>query len=209
MLCLLLKSARELNSSHSRSRPKNSETLLPFDLCMFRFPIIMLSLSFTMGNTCRWGEICGAGLDYRLVEDCLFWECVHPEEQFLKKPRMSEHSQNKAETACKLCHQISDPAISPGRKALPLFFICIFSSITCLKKPVFSKRDLLLQPVEGTSQAVLGSSDQRKSIAKLSRFLKSEKIPALPYFAKAPEYRPFIYLQAHESKEFMNQKSSM
>jgi hypothetical protein len=134
---------------------------------------------------------------------------VHPEEQFLKKPRMSEHSQNKAETACKLCHQISDPAISPGRKALPLFFICIFSSITCLKKPVFSKRDLLLQPVEGTSQAVLGSSDQRKSIAKLSRFLKSEKIPALPYFAKAPEYRPFIYLQAHESKEFMNQKSSM
>jgi hypothetical protein len=28
-------------------------------------------------------------------------------------------------------------------KALPGFFLCIFSSLTCLKKPVFSKRDLL------------------------------------------------------------------
>jgi hypothetical protein len=46
------KSARELNSSHSRSRPKNSAPLMPFDLCMFRFTII-LSLSFTTGNTCR------------------------------------------------------------------------------------------------------------------------------------------------------------
>jgi hypothetical protein len=25
------------------------------------------------------------------------------------------------------------------RKALPLFFLCIFSALTCLKKPVFSK----------------------------------------------------------------------
>jgi hypothetical protein len=35
----------------------------------------------------------------------------------------------------------------PTRKALPGFFLCIFSSLTCLKKrrnlPVFSKRDLL------------------------------------------------------------------
>jgi hypothetical protein len=29
------------------------------------------------------------------------------------------------------------------RKALLGFFLCIFSSLTCLKKPVFSKRDLL------------------------------------------------------------------
>jgi len=28
-------------------------------------------------------------------------------------------------------------------KALPGFFLCIFSSLTCLKKLVFSKRDLL------------------------------------------------------------------
>jgi hypothetical protein len=42
------------------------------------------------------------------------------------------------------------------RKALPGFFLCIFSSLTCLNKPVFSKRDLL--GVEGTGQAVLGSS---------------------------------------------------
>jgi hypothetical protein len=29
------------------------------------------------------------------------------------------------------------------RKALPGFFLCIFSFLTCLKKPVFSKLDLL------------------------------------------------------------------
>jgi hypothetical protein len=33
------------------------------------------------------------------------------------------------------------------RKALPGFFLCIFSSLTCLKKPVFSKRGLLLLKV--------------------------------------------------------------
>jgi hypothetical protein len=37
--------------------------------------------------------------------------------------------------------------------------------------------------VEGTSQAVLGSSDQWKVPANLSLFLKSEKIPALLYFS--------------------------
>jgi hypothetical protein len=38
--------------------------------------------------------------------------------------------------------------------------------------------------VEGTSLAVLGSSDQRKVPASLSLFLKSEKIPALLYPGK-------------------------
>jgi hypothetical protein len=28
---------------------------------------------------------------------------------------------------------------------VPGFFLCILSSVTCLKKPIFSKRDLLLQ----------------------------------------------------------------
>ncbi len=42
------------------------------------------------------------------------------------------------------------------RKALPGLFLCIFSSRTCLKKPVFSKRDLLGVGGEGTSQATLG-----------------------------------------------------
>jgi hypothetical protein len=51
------------------------------------------------------------------------------------------------------------------RKALRGFFICIFSSLTCLKKPVFSKWDLLCWKVP----------------ASLSLFLKSEKIPALLY----------------------------
>ncbi len=47
--------------------------------------------------------------------------------------------------------------------------------------------------VESTSQAVLGSSDQRKVLASLSVFLKSEKIPALHYVGKGPEYRIFSY----------------
>ncbi len=34
-------------------------------------------------------------------------------------------------------------AVPQNRKALPGFFLCIFSSLTCLKKPVFSKWDLL------------------------------------------------------------------
>jgi len=53
-----------------------------------------------------------------------------------------------------------------------------------------SKRDLVRWKV-GTRQAVLGSSDQRQVPASLSLFLKSEKIPALLYVGKRPEYRPF------------------
>ncbi len=53
-------------------------------------------------------------------------------------------------------------------KALPGFFLCIFSSLTCLKKPVFS----------------------------LSLFLKSEKIPALLSLGKGLEYRPSRDLQS-------------
>jgi hypothetical protein len=44
---------------------------------------------------------------------------------------------------------------------------------------------------EGTSQDVLGSSDQRKVPASLSLFLKSEKIPALLYLGKGPQQRLF------------------
>jgi hypothetical protein len=44
--------------------------------------------------------------------------------------------------------------------------------------------------VEGTSQAILGSSDQQKVPASLSLFQKSEKIPTLLYIGKGPEYRP-------------------
>jgi hypothetical protein len=64
---------------------------------------------------------------------------------------------------------------SPFHKALPGFFLCIFSSLTCLKKLVFSKPDLLRWKVS----------------ASLSLFLKSENIPALLYIGKGPEYRPF------------------
>jgi len=45
--------------------------------------------------------------------------------------------------------------------------------------------------VESTSQAVLGSSYQRKVPADLSVFLK--KIPTLLYVRKGTEYRPFSY----------------
>jgi hypothetical protein len=50
-----------------------------------------------------------------------------------------------------------------GKHCLDFSFV-FFQLPPCLKKPVFSKRDLLA--VEGTSQAVLGSSDQRKVPAK-------------------------------------------
>jgi hypothetical protein len=42
--------------------------------------------------------------------------------------------------------------------------------------------------MEGTSQAVLGSSEERKVPVSLSPFMKSEKIPALLYVGKGPEY---------------------
>jgi hypothetical protein len=41
--------------------------------------------------------------------------------------------------------------------------------------------------LEGTSQAILGISDQWKVPASLSLFLKSEKISALLYVGKGPE----------------------
>jgi len=64
-------------------------------------------------------------------------------------------------------------------EARPGFFLCIFSSLTCLKKSVFSKRDLL----------------QWKVPASLSLFLKSEKIPTLLYLGKGLVYRPFCDFQ--------------
>jgi hypothetical protein len=61
------------------------------------------------------------------------------------------------------------------RKALPGFFLCIFSSITCLKKPVSINRDFLLWKVP----------------VSLSLFLKREKILAPLYVGKGPKYKPF------------------
>ncbi len=45
--------------------------------------------------------------------------------------------------------------------------------------------------MEGTSQAILGSSDQRNVPASVSLFLKSEKISALLYVGKGLEDTPF------------------
>jgi hypothetical protein len=63
------------------------------------------------------------------------------------------------------------------------------NSLTCLEKTCFQQAGS--STVDGTSQAALGSSDQRKAPASLSLFLKLEKIPALFYVGKGPDYRPF------------------
>jgi len=60
------------------------------------------------------------------------------------------------------------------REALPLFFLCIFSSLTCLT--CFQQAGS--SAVEGTSQDIPGSSADRKGLAGLSLFLKSEKNPS-------------------------------
>jgi hypothetical protein len=58
--------------------------------------------------------------------------------------------------------------------------LCIFSSLTCLKKkPVLSKRDLLRWKVPARLYKDL--------LTSLSLFLKSEKIPAPLYVGKGPE----------------------
>jgi len=77
---------------------------------------------------------------------------------------------------------------------LPRFFRCILSSLACLGKTCFQQAGS--STVEGTSQAALGSSDQRKVPASLSLFLKREKIPAVFYVGKGPEYRPFLDLRS-------------
>jgi len=65
-----------------------------------------------------------------------------------------------------------------------LDFSFVFSApSTSLKKPVFSKRDLLQWTVPANLYWDL--------LTSLSLFLKSEKIPALLYVGKGPQYRPF------------------
>jgi hypothetical protein len=70
------------------------------------------------------------------------------------------------------------------------FFFCIFTSLTCLKKkPVFSKRDLLSWKVPARLYWDLLTSGRYQPACHY--FLKSEKVPALLYIGKGPEYRPF------------------
>jgi hypothetical protein len=75
---------------------------------------------------------------------------------------------------------------SPICKALSGFFLCILSCHTCLKKPVFSKWDLLQWKV--SARAVLGPSDQPNVPASMSLFLKSEKSQLC--FTKENTYLP-------------------
>jgi hypothetical protein len=71
------------------------------------------------------------------------------------------------------------------RQALPGFFLCIFSSLTCLKKPVFSKLDLLWWKVPARLYWDLLTSGRYQPAC----LLKSEKIPALLHVGKGPDYR--------------------
>ncbi len=82
-----------------------------------------------------------------------------------------------------------------ARKALPGFFLCIFSSLTCAKKPGFSKGDLLQWKVPSKLYWNLLTSG-RYQPACLSLFLKSGKIPAVLYIGKGREYRPFRDLRS-------------
>jgi hypothetical protein len=65
-------------------------------------------------------------------------------------------------------------------------------SLTCVKKPVFSKRGLLRWKVPARLYCDLLTVEVP---ASLSLFLKSEKIPALLYVGKEPEYRSFCDLR--------------
>ncbi len=62
-----------------------------------------------------------------------------------------------------------------SRKALPVIFL-LYSQLPYLAQETCFQRAGFFA-LEGTSQAVLGSSDQLKVPASLSLFLKSEKIP--------------------------------
>jgi hypothetical protein len=84
-----------------------------------------------------------------IIEDC---SPIYARSYFLFKVWFLLWNQNKPITGCFALH-----------KALPGFFLCIFSSLTYLKKPVFT----------------------------LSLFQKSEKIPTLLSVGKGPENRPF------------------
>jgi hypothetical protein len=76
-------------------------------------------------------------------------------------------------------------------KALPGFFLCIFSFLTCPKKPVFSKRDLLwwkvpagwtriFWPADSTSQPVTISKKWKNPSSTLLR--KRTCVQALRWF---------------------------
>ncbi len=65
-------------------------------------------------------------------------------------------------------------------KALPGFFLCISSSLTCLKKPVFNNWDLLRWkvPARLPTQAVLGSSKPAKGTHQPVTISKKWKNPS-------------------------------
>jgi hypothetical protein len=100
----------------------------------------------------------------------------------------------------KLKNQITKSSNFISRKALPGFFLPTSSSLTCRKKPVFSKRDLLrwkvpamlywdFWPAEGTSQPVTISKKWKNPSSALRR--KRTWIQALP------AYRPRAQISNH------------
>jgi hypothetical protein len=81
------------------------------------------------------------------------------------------------------------------------FSLCIFSFFTYVKTPVFSKPDLLRWKVP--ARLYWGLLTSGRYPASLSLFLKCEKIPALLYIGKGPEYRPFLDFRAEISNHKM------
>ncbi len=86
--------------------------------------------------------------------------------------------------------QITKSSNFIDRTALPGFFLCIFRlpfvpEGTCFQQVGSSAVE------EGSQPSHTRISDLQKVPARLSLFLKGEKIPALLYGGKGPEYMPF------------------
>ncbi len=107
------------------------------------------------------------------------------------KPKWNQPLPPNRKPEKNVCVQCSPVLGSPWLlpKALPGLFLCIYSAPSHPQETCFQQAGSCA--VEGTSQAVLGSSDQLKVPASLSLFLKSEKSQLSPCVLLWPEYRPF------------------
>ncbi len=102
---------------------------------------------------------------------------------------MTSRFQTALNTKMQSLHGLTNHHPFTVHKALPGFFPLYFQLPYLSEETCFQKEGSSV--VEGTSHAVLGSSDQRKVPPSLSLFLKNEKISAFLYLWKGPEYRPY------------------
>ncbi len=95
---------------------------------------------------------------------------------FRKEPIMDKVTCERAVKALTLFMVTRMIELITRQKALPEFFLCIFSSLTSLKKPVFSKRDLLRWKVPARLYwdfLTSGGTNQRVTISKKWKNLSS------------------------------------